>query len=163
MGAKFILISALILTSFSGFSQEDEDHDHHHHKNEVSIATGVVPLPAEDAVTVGFHLHYIRGIFGEHKRIFGAGLGLETIIDEHKHFTISIPLQARLFAGFIISYAPGMLIARENGQSEIQFAQHIEATYEFELGKFHIGPVAEVGIEEFGVHYMGGVHFGIDF
>ncbi|MCH8905259.1 MAG: hypothetical protein IIA45_15280 [Bacteroidetes bacterium] len=139
----------------------DEEGDHHHHKNELSIAAGIVPLVAEDKLTVGFHLHYIRGI-GEAHRI-GIGVGLETILDEHKHYTISAVLHYRLYKGLIVSAAPGLLILKQNSTNEYQFAQHIELAYEFEVGEFHIGPVVELGLEKAGVHYMGGIHLGIDF
>ena len=116
---------------------------------------------AEDKLTIGFHLHYIRGI-GKNNR-FGVGVGLETILDEHKHYTLSVVLQYRVYKGLILSIAPGLLMRKENSANVFQFAQHIEMAYEFELKEFHIGPVVELGIEKTGIHYMGGIHFGIDF
>ena len=52
---------------------------------------------------------------------------------------------------------------KEDSGNVFQFAQHIEMAYEFELKEFHIGPIVELGIEKTGIHYMGGIHFGIDF
>jgi len=166
------LFATLCLVAFlsaNAFAQEDHDHDHeghqhgrlHAHENEISIATGVVPLPAEDELTVGFHLHYIKGL-GKTNR-FGMGIGFESILDEHKHYTASVVFQYRIYKGWSVSYAPGVLLLIDEHGNETQFAQHIETTYEFELGKFHIGPVGEVGIEQYGVHYMLGVHFGTEF
>ena len=152
---------AATLISVCGHAQDEENEGHHHHKNEISAATGIVPLVAEDKLTVGFHLHYIRGV-GKNSR-FGVGVGLETILDEHKHYTLSVVLQYRIHKGLILAIAPGLLMRKEGSANVFQFAQHIEITYEFELKKFHIGPVAELGIELTGIHYMGGIHFGIDF
>jgi len=157
----FLLIFFFFLILFPIYGQEEE-HDHsHEHRNEMSVATGVVPLPAEDEVTIGFHFHYIRGL-GESNR-FGIGLGFETIVDEHKHYTFSIVGQYRILKGWSVAYAPGIMIREEGDETLYQVAHHFETAYEFEIGSFHIGPMAEVGIEEIGVHYMAGVHFGIDF
>ena len=142
------------------FGQSDQE-SHHEHSNEISIATGIVPLPAEDELTIGFHFHYVKGI-GKSKR-FGLGLGFETIVDEHKHYTFSVVAQYRILAGWILGYAPGIMIREEGGNTLYQVAHHIETAYEFEIGDFHIGPMAEIGIEGIGVHYMAGIHFGIDF
>jgi len=143
------ITGTLVFTSLR--AQDKGGDDHHRHKNEISIAAGIVPLVAEDKLTAGFHLHYIRGI------------GKDNRLDEHKHYTLSGVFQYRIYKGFILDLAPGLLLRKENSENIFQFAQHIEIAYEFELGEFHIGPVAELGIELTGVHYMGGIHFGIDF
>ena len=156
-----LTFTAVTLMPMEGNAQDKEEENDHHHKNEISVAAGIVPIVAEDELTAGFHLHYIRGI-GKNNR-FGLGTSLETIIDEHKHYTLSIVFQYRIYKGLILAYAPGLLMRKENSENVFQFAQHFETAYEFELGKFHIGPVAEIGIELTGVHYMGGIHFGIDF
>lgn len=154
-----IIIIMLLVNKGSCFAQDENDN--HAHNNELSVAIGVVPLVAEDEITGGVHLHYIKGL-GSVKR-FGIGLSLETIFDEHKHYTSSIVLQYRITRGLGISYSPGLLIRKEQADYQYQFASHVEATYEIEMGEFHIGPVAELGIEKNGIHYMGGVHLGIDF
>ncbi len=174
---SFLIFSLLASTVFSNagyaqdhdheehehqeFKDEDKRHHHQHHKNEISIAIGVVPLVAEDELAMGFHLHYIRGI-GESNR-WGLGIGLETIVDEHKHYTISGVIHCRVYKGLIVSTAPGLLILKGNSGYVYQYTQHLEMAYEFELGEFHLGPVIEIGFEMAGVHYMGGVHVGIDF
>ena len=38
-----------------------------------------------------------------------------------------------------------------------------EFYYEFELENFHLGPQFDVGFEDNEIHYMLGLHFGIDF
>ncbi len=155
-----ILVSTTLL-SIRGYGQASSEEKSHHHRNEISIATGIVPLPAENELTMGFHLHYIRGVGKEGR--FGLGLGLETIIDEHKHYTASVVFQYNIYKGLIVGYSPGVMMRKEGNQNLFQFAQHIETAYEFELGEFHIGPMAELGIEQIGVHYMVGIHVGIDF
>ena len=157
---RFMAATLISVCGHAQNKEEEEDH-HHHHKNEISVATGIVPLVAEDKLTAGFHLHYIKGV-GKNSRL-GLGVGFETIIDEHKHYTLSAVLQYRIYKGLILATAPGLLMRKENSANVLQFAQHIEIAYEFELGDFHIGPVAELGIELTGIHYMGGIHFGIDF
>lgn len=164
MNNKTILpvLIVILLNIFSKgiIAQDDHEDDHHHHKNEVSIAVGVLPLPEENKVTAGLHLHYIRGI-GVSNR-FGIGAAFETIFDEHKHYVISAAFEYRIYKGLIAGYGPGLLIIKENDKNKLLFAQHFELAWEFEIGKFHIGPLVEVGIGD-EVHYMIGVHFGLDF
>lgn len=165
---KTLSFIILLFVSFQGITQHEhnkESHqheeDHIHQKNEISIAVGIVPLPDEDEVTAGLHLHYVRGIGASNR--FGIGIGFETILDIHKHYTISVVFQYRIYKGLIFGYGPGLLIKKENSETELHFAQHFELAYEFDLGKFHIGPMAEMGLEGNTVHYMLGVHFGMDF
>lgn len=157
------ILSTIVFTliSFYVFGQShDEDH-HHHQKNEISLAAGIVLPTSEDEISAGLHLHYIRGIAFENK--LGIGAGLETIIDEHKHFMLSVVFQYRIYKGWTVAYGPGILFVKEYESYETQFAQHIETAYEFDIGLFHIGPMVEVGISKEDIHYMAGVHFGIDF
>jgi len=161
---KLFLIPIFIISvlfTIKGYAQDHHEKHKHSHKNEISIAVGIVPLVAEDKLTGGIHLHYIRGI-GKTNR-FGIGAAVETILDEHKHITISAAFQYRVYKGLIFGYGPGLLIRKEGSETEYQFAQHFEVAWEFELGKFHLGPMAEVGFEKNGVHYMIGIHFGLDF
>ena len=83
-----LIFFTITLFSITGYSKNKEHEGHnHHHKNEISIAAGIVPIPAEDEIAAGIHLYYIKGI-GESNK-FGIGVGLETILDHHKHYTLS--------------------------------------------------------------------------
>jgi hypothetical protein len=171
---SLVLIILCLLTLQNSAAQDHNDHDHHDHTdhehagddghghtNEISIAAGVVGIPKENEIGAALHLHYVRGL-GE-KKIFGLGGGMEALLESHKHITFSMVFHVRLYKGLILGYAPGMLVLVEDEGNEIQFAQHIELAYEFEVGRFHIGPLFELGIEKEGLHYTGGLHLGIDF
>ena len=161
----YILFLGFCFATLFSFSQHDHDHHEdeitHQHNNEISAAIGIVPLPSEKIVSGGIHLHYIRGV--GMKKKFGIGLGFEYIIDAHKHYTVSTVFQYRIYKGLSLAYAPGLLILKEEDNYDLHLAHHVEMAYEFELNQFHIGPVFEVGIEPLGVHYMAGVHLGVDF
>ena len=155
---KNIIIS-IILVSFllSGI-----DHMHSHdHNNEIGMAIGIVPGHEGEDNNLGLHLHYIKGI-GEHND-FGIGISIETIFDEHKHNSVSILGTYHFENGFTIAYAPGILFAEHDGETEEEFTQHFEFYYEFELKHFHVGPQIDIGDEDGEIHYMLGVHFVIDF
>jgi hypothetical protein len=142
-------------------AQESENHDHeHHHGDELGIAAGVVPLLDEDKVTAGFHLHYIKSL--SHIHWYGIGVSLETIFDEHKHYTISLANQFRIYRGLFFLYAPGILFLKEEADWEYKFAQHFEIGYEFPIGNFHIGPLLDFAVSSAGTHYMVGIHFAIN-
>jgi len=154
-----ILFTILNIAFIKSYGQNPSGGNPHNHKNEISVAAGVVPLLAENEITGGLHLHYTRA-YGK----WGIGLAAETIFDEHRHYTFSVVAQYRIYKGWTLSYAPGLLIRKEGeGLYDQQFASHIETTYEFQIGDWHIGPVAEIGIEQVGVHYMGGIHLGYGF
>jgi hypothetical protein len=162
---KIFFVICLVLITFNMMSinvfAQEHDEAHHHPENEVGIAVGAVPLVDEDKIAAGLHFHYIRGIAFEHK--LGIGAGFEAILDEHKHYVVSVVFQYRIYKGWTVAYAPGIMMKKEEGNLEYHFAQHFETAYEFELGEFHLGPMVEVGVSEEGVHYMLGAHFGIAF
>ena len=150
----FLIVFNLILSS--------EIHSHsHNHNNEIGVAIGIVPGHEDEDNSLGLHLHYIKGI-GEHND-FGIGISLETVLDEHKHHSVSIIGTYHFDSGFSIAYAPGILFTDHNGNNETEFTQHLEFYYEFELENFHLGPQFDVGFEDNETHYMLGLHFGIDF
>ena len=156
---KFKILLYLLIIS-RVFSESGHIHNHSH-ENEFGIAIGIVPGHDGEDDNIGLHLHYVKGI-GEHND-FGIGLSLETIFDEHKHNSVSIIGTYHFKKGFTIAYAPGILFSEHDGKSETKFTSHIEFYFEYELDKFHIGPQFDVGIEERDLHYMFGIHIGIDF
>ena len=155
---KQIILFLSILTFI--FSESNHVHNHDHN-NEFGIAIGLVPGHDEEDNGVGLHLHYIKGV-GDHND-FGIGISLETIFDVHKHNSISIIGTYHLANGFTVACAPGILFSEHEDGDEIKFTQHFEFYYEFELEKFHIGPQIDIGFEGAEIHYMLGLHFGIDF
>lgn len=154
---KALIVHTLVIAGIcSAYAQNEK----HLHNNDLSIAIGYVPLPAEETNTIGFHFHYLRGIAMDNR--LSMGVGLESIVDEHGHYTASVPLQYRIIGGLTASYAPGLMMRKESEEILYQFSQHFELGYEFDMGVFHLGPVTEIGVEPTGVHYMGGIHLGID-
>ena len=164
MCVKKLQILIIILLNMV-MSQIDHQHNHEHN-NEIGIALGIVPNHEEEESNLGLHLHYIKGL-GLHNK-FGVGLSFESILDEHQHNSISLISLYHFDNGFTFAYAPGILISEhddseDHESSEFKFTQHFEFYYEFELDKFHIGPQIDIGFEEEGIHYMLGIHLGIDF
>ena len=161
----FNSISFTILFINLLFCQIEHNHNHSHN-NEIGMAIGIVPGHEGEENNLGVHLHYVKGL-GKHNH-FGIGLSLETILDEHQHNSMSLLGLYHFDNGFTIAYAPGILISEhdeseDHESSEFKFTHHFEFYYEFELDKFHIGPEIDIGFEEEGIHYMLGVHLGIDF
>jgi hypothetical protein len=154
-----LLLIASPLFCFSQHNHDDENHSHedHSHNNEFAIGLGVIP---EHENALGIHAHYIKGIGLNNK--FGAGISFETILDDHEHHSFSLISLYRFDFGITVAYAAGILRVVED-EPEYQFSQHIELAYEIPFGELHIGPQIDIGIEEEGIHYMFGVHLGIDF
>jgi hypothetical protein len=153
----FTLISTLVVAQDDHHHDHDIDH-HEHHRNEISIANSAVYFLKEKEYAYGLHAHYVRNI---HNSAFGFGVSYERVFDEHKHNTIGIVASYRPVNRFALSLSPG--IAFEDTGSHASLALHIEATYEFPLGDFHIGPLVEFAMDNEDQHLSFGIHLGYGF
>ena len=140
-----------------------QSHGHHSgsdsHRNEIAIANSPIYIIREKEFAYGVHMHYIRS-FKETR--FGLGVGYERIFDEHKHNSIGVILNYTPAEHFALSLSPGVTFRDING-SDLHFGFHIETLYEFEIGIFHIGPVAEFAYSVKDYHVSLGVHLGFGF
>lgn len=153
---KHLLIFILLLFQIQLITGQDSipTEKEHDHKNHMGLAIGVVPFLYEKEVAPGFHFHYTR-VIGK----FGIGVGSEAILDEHKHYGFSAVFMYSPFEDFTIGISPGILLAA----NEALFSTHFEAGYDFDVGEFHIGPMAEFAYAFEDTHFMFGVHFGVGF
>jgi len=148
-------IFTLLVLSYStlSFSQIDD-----HHKNEFGMANSPVYFLQSKEIAYGIHFHYTRHL-GESK--FGVGLAYERIFDEHKHNTFGAVLAFSPIEKWTLSASPGFTY--EGLTKEIMPALHLETTYEFELGHFHIGPLFEFALDTEDQHLSLGLHLGYGF
>ena len=128
------------------------------HKNEIGIANSPVYVLKEKEFAYDLHAHYIRGL---KETKFGIGIGYERIFDEHNHNTIGVILSYALLEPLDLSLSPGITFA--DNDANLNFGIHLEALYEFEIGIFHIGPVAEFAYAVEDYHVSLGLHFGFGF
>jgi len=163
MSLKYILTLALMLSLMSLIAQKSKDigeQDHHeHHKNEIGTAISPVYIVNEKELSYGLHIHYIHKI-SETK--FGLGIGYERVFDEHKHNTIGIVGTYRLIEELSLNLSPGITF-EDSDASNLNFALHIESTYEFEISNFHIGPLLEFAYTPEHYHISLGLHIGYGF
>jgi hypothetical protein len=128
------------------------------HRNEIGIANSPVYILKEKEFAYGLHAHYIRSL---KETKFGIGIGYERIFDEHNHNTIGVILSYAPLEHLGMSLSPG--ITFNDNASELNFGIHLETLYEFEIGIFHIGPVAEFAYAIEDYHVSLGLHFGFGF
>ena len=151
-----VIFFGLITTSIYG---QEVNHDHDHHKYELGVANSLVYFAGEDEYAYGFHLHLVRNI--SHSK-FGYGIAYERIFDKHKHNTIGIVGSYIPFKSLHISIAPG--VSFEDAEpSELKFAFHTEASYDFDLWNFHVGPLLEFAFDPEDYHISLGLHIGYGF
>lgn len=164
---NFLILSRLLCFSFFLFlftslkAQESpaDHHGHAHHSFEIGVANAPVYFVKEKEVSYGLHLH---GIYTFPHSRYGVGLGYERIFDEHEHQTFGLVASYRVIEPLSLILSPG--ITFEHGEtSEAAFAIHVEATYEFEVGDFHVGPVAEWAYDPEDIHLSLGLHIGYGF
>lgn len=153
----FSLLPAIAFTQFDNHENHDIHH-HEHHKNEISVANSLVTFLQEKETAYGLHVHYVRKLSDSP---FGVGMSYERIFDEHKHNTIGIVASYRPVERFAISLSPGL--AFEDSGSQSSLALHVETTYEFSIGDFHIGPLVEFAMDKEDQHLSLGIHVGIGF
>ncbi len=160
---KYTYTLFAFLISSIAFTQNDKSPDilknkHIDYHSHFGLATGPVYILNENAFALGLHLHYMR-LINVGNTHFGIGLGLEAIYDEHRHYATSLNLSYLPIHELTITVAPGIQFAPESED----FTTHFEAVYEFEIGKMHIGPVAEYAWAPNDAHVMFGLHLGFSF
>jgi len=157
---KILYILVFIAFTPALGAQSSDDHRHSdNHKNEIGIANSPIYIIREKEFAYGLHAHYIRSIS---ETRFGIGLGYERVFDEHKHNTMAFVLSYAPVEHLSLSLSPGITF-RDKNASDLQFGLHLETLYEFEIGVFHIGPVAEFAYYVEDYHISLGVHIGFGF
>lgn len=165
MAPHFVLFAFLLCITPTLNAQSDHEthpdevHGHDKHKNEIGLAIAPVYFLAEETLSPGLHMHYIRKISDSE---FGIGVGYERIFDDHGHNTVGLLLSYRPADRLALTLSPGITIEDED-PGHASFALHIESTYEFALGDFHVGPLVELAYDPEDIHLSIGLHIGIGF
>ncbi len=128
-------------------------------KYELGISNAPVYFIGEKEFAYGLHFHLTRAITNTR---FGFGLGYEHIFAEHRHTTIGIVASYSPVDRLTVNLAPGVTFEGDH-KDELNFAAHLEASYEFEIGNFHFGPAAEIAYDPEDIHLSLGIHVGIGF
>lgn len=121
------------------------------------MANSAVFFPGEAAWSYGLHLHFMRTI--GHSR-FRLGAGYERIFDVHKHNTVGVVAGYTLVHGWSAMVSPGLTF-EEAHPGEFLPTVHLETTYEFDVGRSHIGPMVEWAWDPEDTHMSIGVHVGV--
>lgn len=159
-----IIAAAIALFTISNaYAQSEADskephRHHHHHANEIGIANAPSYFINEKEWAYSLHLHYIRGI-GHSK--FGVGIGYERIFGDHKHNTFGLVGAYHPIDPVTVIVSPGFTF--EDKLSQSMFALHIETSYDFDVGHFHMGPVLEFAYDPEDIHISLGLHIGFGF
>lgn len=136
-----------------------DEHHHDHHKTEIGVANAPVYFIGENSWNYGLHIHLLRTIGHSD---FAIGVGYERIFDPHGHNTLGIVISYRPIERLSLNIAPGFT-SEDSDLLKTNFAIHFESSYEFQLGDFHIGPVAEIAYDPEDIHISLGLHLGIGF
>ena len=86
---------------------------------------------------------------------------MKEYFDEHRHNTFGLVTTYRPIDRLNLNVSPGLTF--EDGNSKVNFALHLETSYEFEINDFHIGPVLEFIYDPEDVHISLGLHVGYGF
>lgn len=162
---RLLFVFILFFLSLTSFAQDNHAHDEHKHLHEhgeweIGAAFGVVPLFDEGEIAPGIHMHLLQ----QNKLIDGlmVGIGFEGVLDEHTHLNAGLVFNYNVYKGLFAAVSPGILWINHD-EWESAFVTHFELSYEFEVGRIHIGPIVEYSISKLDKHMMVGVHVGIGF
>ena len=151
---RILLIACALVTIQGRCFAQHEDHHEQVHKWEIGIANGIVYFLNEQEWSYGLHTHIVRAIGETH---FALGMGYERIFDEHGHNTLSGVISYMPLDGLAVTAAPGIAFS---STGLVEFATHLEMTYEFEIKNYHVGPLIEWAIEPDEMHFTLGLHVG---
>ncbi len=154
------MLAALCLTCTCGAKAEDHDpvqHDHAHSTGiELGTSNALVFNMDEKSLAYGLHLH---GTYTLPESDLALVLGYERVLDEHRHQTLSPLTCYRPAEPLSLCLPPGVTFDGD----EANLAAHAEASYEFEVHGWHLGPAAEVAYGPENTHLNLGPHTGIMF
>jgi hypothetical protein len=159
---RFSCFVVAITLLFIGKSVAQSSHKHAHGEHiELGVAIGAVYLMSENELAPGIHLHLLKPLHSL-KRL-NVGVGFETIIDDHKHFTVGVVGKYAVFNGLMVLLSPGITFVNEENSWERSFSSHLELLYEFSIGQIHIGPALGYSYSPKDQHAMLGVHLAYGF
>ncbi len=158
MRLKLILL-IWVFFCIANESTQAQEHNHEHSKYHLATGLGATWLFAEEVVMPGIHFHAMRNIDDHGK--YSAGLGFETLLDEHAHHTVSFLVGYSPIERLTIEAGPGWTFSKHEGAWENGLSGHLECIYEFEWKGIHLGPMAGVGFDHEETHFSLGLHVGI--
>lgn len=151
---RLIVIFIFLLLVFPLAAQE---HNHDHSEYHLAAGIGGTYLFSENRVMPGIHFHAMKNL--GHK--FSAGLGLETLVDEHSHYSVTLLAGYSPIENLIVEAGPGLTFSKHENDWEQSLSAHIECIYEINLHYFHVGPMVGLGIDHDETHATLGIHLGI--
>jgi len=162
----FCLFVSLFISVVSAAQEHDHEHDdddHHVHDlnpYEVGVSNGVVYNATEKEFAYVAHAHFIKLVGKNH--LFGLGVGYERIFDEHQHNALNVIFHYRPGDHWAVNLAPGIVWLSSEKKSA-KPALHIEGLYEFETGRFHLGPIFGISFNPEDFHVSLGLHLAFGF
>ncbi len=138
-------------------NHQNEHEDERHRIHELGVSFAPVYFFSEKEISPSVHVHYTYS-FPNTK--FGLGLAYEHVFDDHQHNFFGLEGAFKPLHPLTLNFTPGITYEGAHPDKK-EFALHFETVYEFEVGKFHLGPVLEFAYHAEGYHMSLGLHVGL--
>lgn len=146
----FILLSSITLMHAQSKKKISE--------NEFSIALGTTYGFTYDRFAPTLQIQYIRLV--NPAKFISTGVAYELLKDELYRHSFLIPIEFWVNPSLALIVSPGLTF---NEQQPVNYTTHIEARYQFHLGKVRIGPKAKFVFNKY-ENYLGvGIYAGFPF
>lgn len=127
-------------------------------ENEISIAVGSAYGFTYDRFAPTLQIQYIRLV--NPAKFISTGIAYEILKDEWYRHSFLVPIEFWINPSLALIVSPGITF---NEQQPVNFTTHVEARYEFHVGRLRIGPKAKFIFNQY-ENYVGvGLYAGLPF
>lgn len=156
MKGRLICIAIIIFGIQNSLSAQNEKKISN---NEIGISASASYGFTYDRVSPTYQVQYFRLV--NPAKFISTGFAYEGILDESYRHTFLVPIEFWVNPSLALVISPGFTFTKNTPTS---FTTHVEARYEFHLGKYlRLGPKAKFAFNQYENYLTVGIYAGVPF